>query len=176
MARSVDQEINDLLQSGQVTEVVDNKFGKAVRNVDQDPMDVGDQFEIKAGFKILQAPIVKGGDPQKFILVPVTNKNTGIVRNIRIFPNMFAKILYPIVNGQRQAKVKTVGSAALEYQKFADAGVDGQDLAMAALAAKCAQGFVIEVTAKTPYRVLKYQSTEETDTSLFTYDFVQKAA
>ena len=50
MARSVDQEINDLLQSGQVTEVVDNKFGKAVRNVDQDPMDVGDQFEIKAGF------------------------------------------------------------------------------------------------------------------------------
>lgn len=176
MARTVDQEINDLLQSGQVTEVADNKFGKAVRNVDQDPLDVGDQFEIKAGFKILQAAIVKGGDPQKFILVPVTNKNTKVTRNIRIFPNQFAKILYPIVNGKRQAKVKTVGSAAEMYQKFADSGIEGQDLAMAALAQKCAEGFVIEVTAKTPYRVLKYQSTEETDGSLLTYDFVQKAA
>ena len=176
MARTVDQEINDLLQSGQVTEVADNKFGKAVRNVDQDPLDVGDQFEIKAGFKILQAAIVKGGDPQKFILVPVTNKNTQVTRNIRIFPNQFAKILYPIVNGKRQAKVKTVGSAAEMYQKFADSGLEGQDLAMAALAQKCAEGFVIEVTAKTPYRVLKYQSTEETDGSLFTYEFVQKAA
>ena len=176
MARTVDQEINDLLQSGQVTEVADNKFGKAVRHVDQDPLDVGDQFEIKAGFKILQAAIVKGGDPQKFILVPVTNKNTQVTRNIRIFPNQFAKILYPIVNGKRQAKVKTVGSAAEMYQKFADSGLEGQDLAMAALAQKCAEGFVIEVTAKTPYRVLKYQSTEETDGSLFTYDFVQKAA
>ena len=87
MARSVEQEINDLLKSGQVTAVADNKFGKRVRNVDQDPLDEGDQFTIPADYKVLQAPITQGGDPQKFILITVTNKNTGVTRNIRFFPN-----------------------------------------------------------------------------------------
>lgn len=166
MARSVDQEINDLLKSGQVTAVADNKFGKRVRNVDQDPLDVGDQFVIPADYKVLQAPLTVGGDPQKFILIPVVNKNTGVTRNIRFFPNQLAKVIYPIVNGKREAKVKTVGSAALEYQKFADQGEEGMDNAVKALV-----GRKIEVTAKTLYTTTAYQSTEEVPTNLFTYDF-----
>lgn len=172
MARSVDQETQDLLKSGQVTEVADNKFGKRVRNVDQDPLDVGDQFVIPTVYKVLQAPITTGGDPQKFILIPVTNKNTGVTRNIRFYPNQLAKVVYPIINGKREAKVKTGGTAALEYQKFADEGDDGMDLAMQALGAKCTAGSKIEITSKTPYTTNVYQSTEETTTNIFTYDFV----
>ena len=167
MARSVEQEINDLLKGGQVTAVADNKFGKRVRNVDQDPLDEGDQFTIPADYKVLQAPITQGGDPQKFILIPVTNKNTGVTRNIRFFPNQLAKVIYPIVNGKREAKVKTKGTAALEYQKFADQGDEGMDNAVKALV-----GRKIEITAKVPYKTNAFQSTEEITTSLFTYDFV----
>lgn len=166
MARSVEQEIGDLLKSGQVTAVADNKFGKRVRNVDQDPLDEGDQFVIPADYKVLQAPLTQGGDPQKFILIPVTNKNTGVTRNIRFFPNQLAKVVYPIVNGKREAKVKTTGSAALEYQKFADQGDEGMDNAVKALV-----GRKIEITAKVPYKTNAFQSTEEITTNLFTYDF-----
>lgn len=172
MARSVDQEILDLVRSGQVTEVVDNKFGKRVRNVDQDPLDVGDQFVIPVNYKVLEAPITTGGDPQRFILIPVTNKHTGVTRNVRFFPNQLAKVIYPIVNGKRESKVKTKGTAALEYQKFADEGDDGMDKAMQSLGAKCASGSKIEITAKVPYKTNAYQSTEEITTNLFTYDFV----
>ena len=42
MARSAKEELQDLLNSGQVQPVADNKFGKRVRNVDQDPMDVNE--------------------------------------------------------------------------------------------------------------------------------------
>ena len=44
MARPVEEELQDLLASGQVTEAPDNKFGKSVRNVDQDPLDENDEF------------------------------------------------------------------------------------------------------------------------------------
>lgn len=167
MARPVDQEILDLVKSGQVTEVADNKFGKRVRNVDQDPLDEGDQFVIPKVYKVLQAPITNGGEPVKFILIPVKNKHTGVERNVRFFPNQLAKIVFPIVNGKMEKKVKTGGTAALEYQKFADHGDDGMDLAMAALADR-----PIEITSKTPYTVYAFRSTEETTTNIFTYDFV----
>lgn len=172
MARPVEDEIRDLVTSGQVTEVADNKFGKRVRNVDQDPLDVNDEFIIPEVYKVLQAPLTKGGEPQKFILIPVTNTVTGVVRNIRFFPNQLAKIVFPIVNGRREAKVKTVGSAAELYQKFADQGDEGMDNAMAALAAECKAGKKIRITAKTLYRTTAFQSTEEIDTNIFTYDLV----
>lgn len=167
MARPVDEEVLDLVKSGQATEVADNKFGKRVRNVDQDPLDEGDQFIIPAAYKVLQAPITAGDDPVKFILVPVTNKHTGVTRNIRFFPNQLAKVIFPIVNGKMEAKVKTGGTAAKEYQKFSDQGDEGMDNAMKALA-----GRQIEITSKTPYTVYAFRSTEETTTNIFTYDFV----
>lgn len=166
MARSVNDEINDLLTTGQATPVQNNKFGKRVRNVDQDPMDVNDEFTIPADYKVLEAPITAGGDPQKFILVPIKNTVTGVERNFRFFPNMLAKVVYPIVNGRRDGKVKTTGTAALEYQKFADQGEDGMDNAVKALV-----GRKIKITAKTQYTVLAYGTNEEVPTNIFTYDF-----
>jgi acyl carrier protein len=44
MARDPKQEAADLIKSGSAQRVADNKFGKRVRNVDQDPMDVNDEF------------------------------------------------------------------------------------------------------------------------------------
>jgi hypothetical protein len=172
MARPIDEEVQDLIAKGQVTEVADNKFGKRVRNVDQDPLDVNDEFIIPEQYRVIQAPITAGGDPQRFILVAVTNAVTGVTRNIRFFPNQLAKVVYPIVNGKREQKVKTTGSAALMYQAFADKGDDGMDLAMAALVDACKNGKKIRITAKTPYRTTAYQSTEEIDTNIFTYDLV----
>lgn len=166
MARNPKDEALDLIQSGQATRVADNKFGKRVRNVDQDPMDVNDEFTVPADYEVLQAPLTAGGDPVKFILIPITNAVTGVTRNFRFFPNMLAKVVYPIVNGKREAKVKTVGTAALEYQKFADRGDDGMDLAIQALV-----GRKIKITAKTSYTTTEYGTNQEVPTNIFTYDF-----
>lgn len=172
MARPINEEIQDLLQGGQVTERLGNKWGKAVRNVDQDPLDVNDEFSIPETYKILETALSPGGDPQAFILIPVRNTVTGVERNMRFFPNQLAKVVYPIVNGKRDGKVKTQGTAAQLYQTFAVNGNDGMDLAMAALSQECKNGKKIRVTAKQTYRTTAYQSSQEVDTNVFTYDFV----
>lgn len=164
MARDVKQEAQDLIKSGLVTRVADNKFGKRVRNVDQDPMDEGDEFTVPADYEVLEDPTIGA----KFILIPLTNSKTGITRNFRFFPNMLAKVIYPIVNGKRDGKVKTTGTAALEYQKFADQGDEGMDNAVQALVGK-----KIRISKKTPYRVFEYGTTNEVDTNIFTYDFAE---
>lgn len=169
MARELNAEITDLIASGQVTEVPGNKFGKRVRNVNQDPLDVGDQFVIPADYRVVQAPLTQGGDPVPFIMVTIKNKITGVTRNARFFPNQLAKVLYPIVNGTRQAKVKTKGSAALHYQKFADmVSDDAMDKAIESMV-----GRPIEITAKTPYTTTEYGSTKEVQTSLYEYTWVE---
>lgn len=168
MARDAKAELQDLINSGAVVKVAGNKFGKRVRNVDQDPMDVNDEFVIPADYEVVEAPIVAGGDPQKFILIPITNAITKVTRNFRFFPNMLAKVVYPIINGKRDGKVKTQGTAALEYQKFADQGDEGMDNAVQALVGK-----KIRVTAKTPYTVTEYGTNNETITNIFTYDFAE---
>lgn len=165
MARSAKDEALDLIKSGLATKAANNLFGKRVRNVDQDPMDVNDEFTIPADYEVLLTSI-NGSDPTPFILIPLSNPVTGITRNFRFFPNMLAKTIYPIVNGKRENKVKTVGSAALEYQKFADQGDEGMDNAVKALV-----GRKIRITAKTPYTVLEYGTTNEVPTNIYTYDF-----
>lgn len=165
MARSAKDEALDLIKSGLATKAANNLFGKRVRNVDQDPMDVNDEFTIPADYEVLLTSI-NGSDPTPFILIPLSNPVTGITRNFRFFPNMLAKTIYPIVNGKREAKVKTVGTAALEYQKFANQGDEGMDNAVKALV-----GRKIRITAKTPYTVLEYGTTNEVPTNIYTYDF-----
>lgn len=165
MARSPKDEAQDLVKSGLATRASGNKFGRRVRNVDQDPMDVGDVFTIPADFEVLEQSI-NGSNSVPFILVPIKNKNTGVERNFRFFPNMLAKTIYPIVNGRRDGKVKTVGTAALEYQKFADQGDEGMDNAVKALV-----GRPIEITAKVQYTVQEYGTTNEVPTNIYTYDF-----
>ena len=165
MARSAKDEALDLIQAGLASKAANNKFGKRVRNVDQDPMDVNDEFTIPADYEVLEQSI-NGSDPTPFILIPITNSVTGVTRNFRFFPNMLAKAIRPVVNGKLEAKVKTVGSAALEYQKFADQGAEGMDNAVQALV-----GRKIKITAKTPYTVYEYGTTKEVPTNIFTYDF-----
>lgn len=167
MARSPKDEALDLVKAGLATRASGNKFNRRVRNVDQDPMDIGDIFTVPSDYEVLEMSI-NGSDPTPFILIPIKNKNTGVERNFRFFPNMLAKTVYPIVNGRRDGKVKTVGTAALEYQKFADQGEDGMDNAVRALVGK-----PIEITAKVSYTVQEYGTTNEVPTNIFTYDFVK---
>lgn len=167
MARELKAEVQDLIDSGQATKRKDNKFGKRVKNVDQDPWEKGDVFAIQAGYTVLEAPITKGGDPVPFIMVTVKNKNTNAVRNMRLFPNQFAKSFRPLVNDELQAKVKTKGSAAVFYQKYCDLGDDGMDQAIAAMV-----GHEIEITDKVPYTILEYGTDKPVPTSLYTYDWV----
>lgn len=166
MARPLADEVRDLVASGQATKRADNKFGKRVRNVDQDPWEVGDQFTIQAGYEVLEMSI-NGGDPVPFIMVTVQNKHTNVVRNMRFFPNQMAKTIRPVVNGQLQNKLKTGGTAAKFYQKYADQGDDGMDNAVAAMV-----GHPIEITAKTPYQVYAYGTTNLENTALYEYGWV----
>lgn len=166
MARNPKDEALDMIQAGLATKAADNKFGKRVRNVDQDPMDVNDEFTIPEDYEVLLQSITPGSDPVPFILIPIKNAVTGVERNFRFFPNMLAKVVYPIVNGKREAKVKTTGTAALAYQKFADKGAEGMDEAVQSLVGK-----KIRITAKTPYTVLEYGTNNEVPTNIFTYDF-----
>ena len=166
MAKTIDVEVNEMLTSGKATAVADNKFGKSVRNVDQDPLGVDDVFIIPADYKVLEAPLFDGGDLVRFIMVNVTNEKTGISRNMRFFPNQLAKVANPVINGVTQTKVKTPGTAAKMYQGFADQGVEGMDNAMQALIGKR-----IKVTAKQAYTVYKFGTTTETTTNIYTYDF-----
>jgi hypothetical protein len=168
MARSPKDEALDLLKAGQASKVADNKFGKRVRNVDQDPMDVNDEFTIPADYEVLEAPVVEGGDPVKFILLEIKNAVTGITRNFRFYPNMLAKTIRPVVNGKLDGKVKTTGTAAKAYQAFADQGDEGMDNAVQSLVGK-----KIRITAKTLYTVYEYGTTTETQTNIFTYDFAE---
>ena len=166
MAKTIDVEVSEMLASGKVTAVADNKFGKSVRNVDQDPLGIDDVFIIPAEYKVLEAPLFAGADPVRFIMINVTNEKSGVSRNMRFFPNQMAKVAYPVVNGVTQAKVKTPGTAAKMYQSFADQGVDGMDNAVKALIGKR-----IKVTAKQPYTVYEFGTTNETTTNIYTYDF-----
>lgn len=166
MAKTIDIEISEMLAAGKATAVADNKFGKAVRNVDQDPLGVDDIFIIPTDYKVLEAPLFAGGDPVRFIMVNVTNEKTGVSRNMRFFPNQLAKVAYPVINGVTQAKVKTPGTAAKMYQGFADQGAEGMDNAMQALIGKR-----IKVTAKQAYTVYEFGTTTETTTNIYTYDF-----
>lgn len=167
MARELNAEVQDLINSGQATKRKDNKFGKRVRNVDQDPWEKGDVFVIPANYVVLEAPITKGGDPVPFIMVTVKNKHTNAIRNMRLFPNQFAKGFRPFVNDELQAKVKTKGTAAVFYQQYCSEGDDGMDKAIAAMV-----GHEIEVTNKTPYTILEYGTDKPVMTSLYQYDWV----
>jgi hypothetical protein len=167
MARSPKDEALDLLKSGQATKAADNKFGRRVRNVDQDPMDVNDEFTVPADYEVLLQSI-NGSDPTPFILIPIKNSVTGVERNFRFFPNMLAKTIRPVVNGKLEGKVKTLGTAAKAYQKFAEQGDEGMDNAVQSLVGK-----KIRVTAKTLYTVYEYGTTTETQTNIFTYDFAE---
>jgi hypothetical protein len=163
--RSYEQEVKDLTKLG--IKVEGTSFGDdRVRNVDNDPMDVNDVFEIPAKYEVLSTML--GDRKVQFLLLPIKNEKTGVERYFRFFPNQLAKFIFAKNNDQTM-KVKTEGTAAKAYQEFATKDGATIDSALAALAGK-----PIKITAKQAYTVNKFGSTTETtSTNIYTYDFVE---
>ena len=168
MARPLNDEIQDLIAQNLVEEVPGNTFSGSVRNMDQDPLDVNDEFVIPKDYKVVRTAITPGGKLQEFTLVTVTNSVTGVTRNIRFFPNQLAKTIYPIVDGKRGNKVKTKGNVAEEYQRYVEKGPGGIDEAMKAFAES---GKKIRITEKVSYETNAYQSSDIVSTNIFKYEW-----
>lgn len=163
--RSYKEELKDLEKLG--IKVEGKSFGDdRVRNVDNDPMDVNDVFEIPAEYDVLSTML--GDRKVQFLLLPIKNEVTGVERYFRFFPNQLAKFIFA-KNNDSTMKVKTEGTAAKAYQEFATKDGATIDAALAALAGK-----PIKITAKQAYTVNKFGSTTETtSTNIYTYDFVE---
>lgn len=165
LAQSILDEINN--SDGKVTVVEDNKFNKAVRNMDAgDPLSVDDVITIPTEFKVLQVnltPDAKTPTMALFIMVEVKNEVTGAERNMRFFPNQLAKIVFPVdADGKRLPKVKTTGTATKEYTSYATI-----DDAMEAL-----KGKQIKVTKDDVYQTLRFGDNAIVNTHIYNYDLV----
>ena len=165
LAQSILDEINN--SEGKVTAVEDNKFNKAVRNMDAgDPLSVDDVITIPTEFKVLQVnltPDAKTPTMALFIMVEVKNEVTGAERNMRFFPNQLAKVAFPVdADGKRLPKVKTTGTATKEYTSHATI-----DEAMEAL-----KGKQIKVTKDDVYQTLRFGDNAIVNTHIYNYDLV----
>lgn len=162
LAEAIQQEIAN--SKGSVTAVADGKFDGPVRNMDAgDPLMKGDEFTIPADFRehMLQVTISEGSKPAKFIMVEVSNPETGQEKNVRFFPNQLAKIIFPVdEKGKRLPKVKTTGTASKLYASF-----NIIDEAMDALVGK-----KIKVTNDEMYKTTRYQSDEIVNSHIYQYD------
>ena len=108
---------------GGATVCADNKFNTEVRNMDAgDPLAVGDVIHIPEDYKVLKQPINGSDKEYPFILVTVSNKESGSEKCVRFFPNQLAKVAYPLdaATAKRLPKLKTTGSAAAKYATFSD--------------------------------------------------------
>lgn len=146
-------------------------FSGNVRNMDaNDPLAEGDVIAIPKTINALSAEMVQNGQTVmrdgkpvvlEFILVEVTNKD-GNKRVTRFFPNQLAKIAFPInEEGKVTGKVKTTGTATMEYCKYS-----GVQEAMQALAGKN-----IKVSKSTEYTVWNFGRTAKQQTHIYQYDF-----
>lgn len=165
LAQSILDEINN--SKGTVTAVEDNKFNKAVRNMDAgDPLSVGDVITIPTEFKVLQVNLTPDANTPTmalFIMVEVKNEVTGAERNMRFFPNQLAKVAFPVdADGKRLPKVKTTGTATKEYTSHATI-----DEAMEAL-----KGKQIKVTKDDVYQTLRFGDNAIVNTHIYNYDLV----
>lgn len=165
---NVEEVIAEQVNDGAVLSV-DNKFTNAdgtqtkVRSMEStnDPLEEGDIIEIPKAYKVLQVKFSDAADAVAYPCTIVTVKSLdGSERAMRFFPNSLAKNITPIVDGKRQAKVKTTGTAAAKYQEFATV-----DEAMGYFAGKS-----LKVTKVTPFQVRDYTTKEIRDTRICQYD------
>lgn len=161
-------EISNALAAGAIL-VDSNKFldkdGNPLktRNMEStyDPLEVGDTFTIPQDYQVLAIKFNENDDdetPHPFIFVEVHSAD-GSSRNMRFFPNSLHKFINPVVNGVRQAKVKTTGTACDLYGTK-----DTIDESLALL-----KGKTIKVTAAEIYRILTRDKVER-DTHIYQYD------
>lgn len=162
--------IAEALANGAVAQA-ENKFvnsnGDAVRvrqmESDYDPLEVGDVLHIPTDYQVL---LVKFNDAdteaRPCIFINVT-RSDGSDRILRWFPNSLCKSIFPIVDGKRQARVKTTGTATALYSTK-----DTVDEALALL-----KGKDIKVTASAVYTHKTRFTNGEQDTHIYQYDLVE---
>lgn len=153
-----------------VIEVEGGKFNKAVRSMDiNDPLTEGDEISIPADYKVLgtqiNGAVDEAGKPviTPYIMVEVSNPETGKEQNMRFFPNQLAKIVFPVdENGKRLPKVKTTGSAAKKFAEFQQV-----DEAMEFL-----KGKKIKVVKDNLYQTERYNDHAIVNTHIYQYDLM----
>lgn len=160
-------EIAEALASGAVAQA-DNKFldgnGQPlkVRSMEStyDPLEVGDIISIPTDYKVLLVKFSDDAEQAYPCIYCEVKSADGSERNFRFFPNSLCKSITPIVDGKRQAKVKTTGTATDLYRT-----VDTVDEAIALL-----KGKSIKVTSAEVHTVKDYTTKELRDTHIYQYD------
>ena len=170
MKKSLATEIAEAITAGAVAQP-DNKFVDKdgnpikVRSMESiyDPLQVGDVLTIPQDYTVLLVKFSDDADAQAYpcIYCPLKEAD-GTERNFRFFPNSLVKTVIPIVDGKRQAKVKTTGTATDLY--YGTATVD-EGLALL-------RGKSIKVTAVSVHTVRDYATKELRDTHIYQYDLV----
>lgn len=167
---TIAQEVEAALASGSVVELT-NKFVDStgnpvkVRSMESssDPLEVGDIIAIPVDYKVLRMAFSDDDDAPTYpyIFVEVTSADAS-VRNFRFFPNSLVKTVIPYVDGKRQSRVKTTGTATdLFYtSETVDAGL------------ALLRGRRIRVTESTAYDTRDYVSKETKTTHIYRYDLV----
>lgn len=163
--RSYDENLNAELAREGVEQVV--AFKGAVRNMDMgEPLAEGDIIHIPEDFtkKIFAAPIGTSNTKIAYMLLEITRKGSEERESFRFYPNMLAKVVYPVdeERGVRLPKVKTTGTACEEFGKYATI-----QEGMNAL-----KGRDILVAKDTVYPTWRYGTKEVVDIHCYQYDLV----
>lgn len=167
--KTLPAEIAEAIAAGAVPQA-NNKFVDAdgnpikVRSMEStyDPLEVGDVLTIPTDYKVLLVKFSEDAE-RSYPCIYCTVKSTdGSERNFRFFPNSLCKSITPIVDGKRQAKVKTTGTATDLYRT-----VDTVDEGLALL-----KGKSIKVTSAEIHTVKDYTTKELRDTHIYQYDLM----
>lgn len=162
--------IAEALANGAVAQA-ENKFlnakGEPVRvrqmESDYDPLEEGDVLHIPENYQVLMVKFNETDEEARpCIFIDVTRAD-GSPRVMRWFPNSLCKSIFPIVDGKRQARVKTTGTATALYST-----VDTVDEGLALL-----KGRDIKVTASAVYTHKTRFTNGEQDTHIYQYDLVE---
>lgn len=163
-------EIAEAIAAGAVLQA-DNRFLDAngqplkVRSMEStyDPLEVGDVITIPTDYKVLMVTFSDADDAKAYPCIYCEVRSAdGSERNFRFFPNSLCKSITPIVDGKRQAKVKTTGTATDLYRT-----VDTVDEALALL-----KGKSIRVAGAAIHTIKDFTTKELRDTHIYVYDLV----
>lgn len=164
-------EIAEAISAGTAVAQPDNKFldkdgnPLKVRQMEStyDPLEKGDIITIPTDYKVLLVKFSDDTDAPAYPCIYCEVRSLdGSERNFRFFPNSLCKSITPIVDGKRQARVKTRGTATDLYR-----GVLTVDEGLALL-----KGKSIRVSDAAVHTIKDYSTKELRDTHIYTYDLV----
>lgn len=163
--RSYDENLAAELARDGVKQTV--SFKGAIRNMDMgEPLAEGDIIHIPEDFtgKIFEAPVGATTVKVGYMILEITRKGSEERESFRFYPNMLAKVVYPVDSerGVRLPKVKTTGTACEEFCKHATIQEGMEAL----------KGRNILVSKDTVYPTWRYGTKEVVDTHCYQYDFV----